>query len=332
MILRDRSVIIHSLIIILLASSLLKPTSAMGTEENKKPNSLAEIEKEPVAESREFNTATILGDPLQESVGKRRVVRWVGLLGPPAGVALYGFLSDREIREFRYVDDGWFTRDDRYEGGADKVGHAFTSYVLTRFLTNWVFDYSESTHSRALTYGVISSSLSAVAVEIVDGYFYDGFSWRDLVANAAGIGFAALLEVSPTLDRLLGFSATYWPSDDLEGNRFETDYNGWRFFLNIKLTGIPKIQDTFLRYAQIDVGFYTCKRFKPAYTSTTGSPDRHFTLGFSINLSQVFRDIFKTNKAISRSARIFEYYHVPLGVTVVDKTVKEGKPGPAARK
>ncbi len=281
------------------------------------------VEQKLETESAEFSLGSLLGDPQKESIRTRTAFRWFGLLSPSIGAALYGISAFGTPSDFEFSDDAFFTGDEGFEGGADKVGHAYTSYVAYRFLASWIFDYSELSRPRARTYAALSTALFAVTVEVVDGFYLPtGFSWRDLVANGMGIAFAVMLELSPKLDKLLGMSVTYSPSNDFESPRFESDYNGYKYFVNIKMAGVPIIQDTFFQYLQIDLGFFT--RNQLGYVDKPDTPDRHFSIGISLDISQVIQSLFKKNATLSTLGRVFEYYHVPAGVTLMDKIVKQG--------
>ncbi len=261
MILGNRATLVVSFFLASLTVVLLFPHSAMSNEKDEKNSAAstsektsieARIEQELQVESPEFSLGILLRDPQKESIRTRTAFRWFGLLGPSIGAALYGISVYGTPSDFDFSDDAFFKGDDGFDGGADKVGHAYTSYLAYRILANWIFDYSELSRPRALTYAALSTALFAVTVEVVDGFYLPtGFSWRDLVANGMGIAFAVMLELSPKLDKLLGMSVTYFPSSDFESPRFESDYNGYKYFVNIKMAGVPIIQDTFFQFREM---------------------------------------------------------------------------------
>jgi len=59
---------------------------------------------------------------------------WTLVAGSYAVMGVYSYYSwyqEGEQRDFYVADDGWFGKN-TYAGGEDKVGHCFSSYVITR--------------------------------------------------------------------------------------------------------------------------------------------------------------------------------------------------------
>ena len=95
--------------------------------------------------------------------------------------------------------------------------------------------------------------------------------------------------------------------------------------VNFKLAGFRYLGfniPEFMRYIQLDAGYYTrdYTDYDEEYKDQV-NPRRHLYVGVSVNMREVARDFFKTDK---KSKWIleqpFKYYHVPVGYEK-DKTL-----------
>ncbi len=86
------------------------------------------------------------------------------------GTALYGATAwwDDSSSEFRVRHEGWF-EEDTPNGGADKLGHAYSFYVSTRLMKNGFEWAGHKPKKAALLAGITSATLS-VGSEIMDGF------------------------------------------------------------------------------------------------------------------------------------------------------------------
>src|SRR5690606_33849048 len=116
-----------------------------------------------------------------------------------------------DTKDFYIADDTWF--DARgYSGGADKVGHFWSNYTLTRGTTALL----TAAGWKRLPSSLVAAGLTELAftlTEIEDGFVY-GFDPKDMMANVAGAALAVLMDNVPALDRLFDFRVQYFPSRD----------------------------------------------------------------------------------------------------------------------
>ena len=127
--------------------------------------------------------------------------------------AYFAWYRGRERTEHLVLEnDGWFGAN-TYAGGADKLGHAWASYAANRLTTRMlrVGGWGE------LPSGFVGSVTSMgffTFIEIKDGFNPGtGFSWGDLVFDAAGNALALAFETSPSLDAMFDFKVYYRPTD-----------------------------------------------------------------------------------------------------------------------
>ncbi len=254
---------------------------------------------------------------------KKTILRYAALFGPALGIAAYGRFAWNwgEIPSWRWSKEKeWGYRSD--SGGSDKFGHAFAHYTLARALYE-IFNYTEDGKPRKWLYAGLSSAAIGTLIEIGDAFTDKyGFSWGDLTANLIGVAFGLFLEASPKADALVGMSWEYYPSRGFRQSSeswfkgFTVDNTGWKFLLNFKPAGLddfglrlPKA----LHYITLDVGFYV--RGYTKYDRSLGIKNmRYLFAGASLNLSQIFRGIFKNKVFFGNILPYgFKYYHIPLG-------------------
>lgn len=186
---------------------------------------------------------------------------------------------------FRWHPEGWFG-EDTGSGGADKLGHAFTSYAITNILADRL-EYKDRSPARAATSALLTSQAIMLYVELFDAYSVDhGFAWEDCVFNLTGSGFAALRTVVPGLGELVDYRMEYEPSG-YEGFRPFSDYSGQKYLLALKLSGIDVLERSPLRYLELHWGYYT-RGFSKAEEVDGLLPSRHDFIGVGVNLGQLF--------------------------------------------
>lgn len=218
------------------------------------------------------------------------------------GLVAYGFAAwDWGSSPFTTADEGWFGADTKY-GGADKLGHAFTGYLVSELLADryeaWGFPADKAT-----LLGVGSSVVFTTVMELGDGISSEyGFSGEDLTMNFAGATFSLVRRHVPGLARLVDFRIEYFPSSQVTSGEdldITTDYDGMKHLLAFKAVGIPGLHETWARFIEIHVGYYT-RGF-----GDEGERDRRVLYGaVGINVGQVVT-------ALWRRTKMFDYYQVP---------------------
>lgn len=254
----------------------------------------------------------------------RRMLGWSLVGGSYATMGAYAFYSwyDSEApRSFFFHDEGWFGGD-TYAGGADKVGHFFSSYVITRAGYD-VLAWAGVPRDRALSASIALDALFFTAIEVKDGFTEKlGFSWGDFAANFCGSLLAAAFVRHPSLDRALDVRLQYYPSREYldtvnrEGsiNAVE-DYTGMTFGLWYHLGEIPGLERraglAWLRY--FDVGVTYGSRYYRPRPAQYREPERQFSAALGLNLGQVARSLAggRLPGVVKATDWVFEYFTVP---------------------
>lgn len=239
-------------------------------------------------------------------------------------IALYGYNAwwKDNNQSFAVKREHWFGQD-TYRGGADKIGHMFTTYASTRLLSRALQGTGQSSVG-AQRYSAWLVAGTMLGVEVVDGYTQRiGFSYEDLVMDAAGIGLGLLMENHPTWDDRLDFRLHYSRSADtrrLGENDPIDDYSGQTYLLMAKLNAYPGMRrNKLLRYLELGLG-YGSRGYKPSDESE--QKRRKVFLALSINLNQLLDDsLYRHNnypraKAISET--VFEYIQLPATTALAD--------------
>ena len=168
---------------------------------------------------------------------------------------------------FRYVPEGWFGMDTG-SGGQDKLGHAYTSYLQTKFLYLRLRTYHGEKASVTL-WPPFFTWMIMLYVEFFDAFSVDhGFSPEDLIMDTAGVGWAYVHEKYP-LTRVIDYRIEYWPSSKENGFHPMIDYSGQKFLLAFRPGEIPLLKPTALRATEFYLGYFAhgFKEKERAYNS-----------------------------------------------------------------
>ena len=186
---------------------------------------------------------------------------------------------------FTSHSEGWFSRQTDY-GGADKLGHAFTTYTITNVLTERLILQGRSPRQAAGTSALISSTLQ-LYVELMDGFSNKyGFSYEDMGMNLLGAAFAYTRHAQPGLRDLVDFRIEYEKSSR---SNFDPvgDYSGQKYLLALKLAGMHRFHHIPLRYLELQAGYYT-RGFSKTERAHDDARSRNAFVGIGINLTEVF--------------------------------------------
>jgi hypothetical protein len=220
-----------------------------------------------------------------------------------------------------------FWGDHAEAGGADKCGHMYSNYMITRFLI-FMFRATGSSQNAAVLQGALSNDLSSFIGELGDGFSKNyGFDPWDFAANHMGILLAAALEYWPALDHVFAMRWEYFPTRHMKANfgkfsrwDISTDYNAGKFIFSAKLGGIPYLSQTPLRYVNFDVGYYSRGYKHPEdYPSRT----RNVQIGLSVNYSIAFGDILPTGYVSSSLQTFFNFFHPWCDVELKRVTISD---------
>ena len=200
----------------------------------------------------------------------------------------------------------------------DKVGHAFTSYTLSRFLTDY---YSWSLPSGRDTWrGAATSMLYMTSIEILDGQSAQwGFSWGDMIANTSGI----LLHTSQNIfwkEQRIVLKFSYTPStfaemnEEVLGRNFQQrilkDYNAQTYWASVNVSRFLGTGGTFPRWLNIAIGYCGTKMTRGNFVVddvNNFQREREFYFSFDADLERVRWK----KKWMRRTAKVLSFIKIP---------------------
>lgn len=210
------------------------------------------------------------------------------------GVTNWDYFS----RSPQTTSEGWLNNDTK-SGGADKIGHAYTSYVLTHGLSNLYDSWCINTKDAAV-YGALSSLAIVAYMELGDSFSDFGASGEDMLANILGVAFGYLSYRNKPLSNILDFRWEYKPNSETIGD-FTTDYENSKYLLALKLNGFDFARNNFLKHIEFHAGYYT-----RGFAQADGTKERNTFIGIGLNLTDFFR-----RHSYKKTATLFKYYQIP---------------------
>lgn len=220
-------------------------------------------------------------------------------------VALAGAVTAWGIAFWDYGDhspyadsEQWFGRNTK-QGGMDKLGHAYLSYVFTHgfasLYEHWGYEPEE-----AAGYGALSALGVQTFMELGDSISRYGLSYEDLIMNVVGTGFGYLSLRYPEISRKLDFRVEFTPAFN-KADVF-TDYEHQRYLFALKLDGFEALERSPLRYLELHLGYYARGYSDPPPALT----ERNVYIGVGINLSRIFRE-----QGWTKTATVLRYVQPP---------------------
>ena len=238
--------------------------------------------------------------------GQKTLLLNAGAMGT---VFVYGLVKwDYGKQSFHTENEGWFERDTMY-GGADKLGHFWSSYALSH-LISYAYRKWGYAESEANLYGGLSNLGIQTFMEIADGFSSQGFSYEDFLMNILGTGVAYIWGKVPNLARKIDFRMEYTPEFDHNDFSFSTNYESQRFLIAVKADGFDVIKNPYLRYLEFHVGYYA-RGFNHLHEGGLGDRRRHLYVGLGFNVSKLAQEFLDT--------KVFNYVQIPY--TSVRKSV-----------
>jgi hypothetical protein len=210
-------------------------------------------------------------------------VKW-DILALYGGVTLFGINNwDWGTSGYHVESEGWFGTDTKY-GGMDKLGHAYTGYVISQYFSQRIAHTVDDATNAAITGAILGMGFQTY-IEIFDGFAgQHGFSYEDMIANGVGASFSFLRDTVPGLREKVDFRLEYWGASEYHEWNPATDYDGQRYLLALKLSGFEEFEDSPLRYVELQAGYFT-----EGYTDETREagvdPERnpYVAIGFNLN-------------------------------------------------
>ncbi|MDH5734480.1 MAG: YfiM family protein [Gammaproteobacteria bacterium] len=213
-------------------------------------------------------------------------------------VTVWGVLQwDYFSRSPHSQSEGWFGNDTD-DGGADKLGHLYTSYVTSHGFSS-LFSYWCFNKHDAAFYGALSSFSVWGYMELGDSFSDYGFSKEDLWMNALGSVLGYYLYENENLASKIDMRWEYGLHPT--GTDFTTDYENSKYLIALKLSGFEKTSGGFSKYLELQLGYYARGFYDPAVTN-----ERNLYFGIGINLSELFR-----RGGYKKTAAAFNYLQVP---------------------
>ncbi len=200
---------------------------------------------------------------------------------------------------FVFLDEGAFGID-TYAGGADKLGHYYTNYLMNRGFAG-ILEWGGFSRTGSIISSTLLTTAFFSAIEVKDGYHFNyGFSAGDVIANLSGQGTALALMLLPSLDRAVSVKIMYFPSRDFfhalstDGPlNTPEDYSGQTYLLCYHPASLEVVNREkalrWLRYVDVSFGYAT-RGYKPI----PDPPERVrelVSIGFSFNFQSLFDDL-----------------------------------------
>ena len=200
---------------------------------------------------------------------------------------MLGFMDwDWGSSSFFFDSEGYFGKD-TISGGMDKLGHIYGSYTRADCFTYSINRKSGNLEQAALT-GSMMSWGTMLMVETMDGFSGDhGFSPEDIVMNTIGVAISYLRNTNPKIENKLDFRLEYSPSGYDREFSPHSDYAGQKYLLALKLGGFEKMEETPLRYFEIQAGYFTEGFNGDEAIARDIDASRHLFVGVGINLEEL---------------------------------------------
>jgi Predicted periplasmic lipoprotein (DUF2279) len=217
-------------------------------------------------------------------------------------IGIWGMLEwDYGSEGWNTADEGWFERDSKY-GGADKVGHFWSTYAFADALTALYKSWGYSS-DKANTYAALSAWTVQTFMEIGDATSKtQGFSSEDLIANTVGALTSVLMEHNPELDRKIDFRVEYVFENEVNG--IFDDYSNHYYSVVVKLDGFDLFQDNFMKFVEFHAGYYS-----RGYGEDEEEDTRSTYLGIGFNFSRLLLD-----NGWEKTGKVLEYWQPPYTV------------------
>jgi hypothetical protein len=239
-------------------------------------------------------------DPRGLDIANYSASHWAGNLraaplevGLAAGALLAVGFGDWKWGDskFHMAREGWFGKN-THSGGMDKLGHAWTTFVVSEVLAERMQANSNGLSGAHLTAASIAFALM-VGVEFADGVTKQyGFSREDVMANAAGAGLALLRGAFPKLKEIFDYRMMITPSSyeragvTMKGTKVLPPYRRQRFILAFKASGFETLRNTPLRYLELQLG-YDARGFHAEEKKLGYKKERNFYVGLGLNLNEL---------------------------------------------
>jgi uncharacterized protein YfiM (DUF2279 family) len=192
----------------------------------------------------------------------------------------------------------WFSHNTK-EGGADKLGHYYSSYFLSGSIAFFCKSWGYSRDNAAIA-GALSSFGIMNFMEVGDSFSNYGFAYEDFIMNTMGCLTGYLIYKNPELLDFINLRVEYLP--DSTTDDFLTDYENIKYLIALKASGFDLINATVLKYFELQLGY-----FARGYSSDSNTNrQRNFFVGMGIDFSYLFKKL-----KMNRTSDFLNYYQIP---------------------
>jgi hypothetical protein len=217
---------------------------------------------------------------------------------------------DHFSSSFHFLDEGWFEQGSGY-GGADKLGHAFSGYVLSDIYYS-IYKNIGYSEKQANNLGALSAWSLMTFIEVGDGFSKDyGFSLQDETMNTIGVALSYFRNKYPALKEIFDYRLEWWPSNYYKDGNSDpfTDYSGQKNLIALKPAGIFHSDNELLKAVNLNIGFYT-----RGYEDDSHTDKRYLFFGVGLDITYILKELTGWN-----AWGVFDYFQMPFTYIPVTK-------------
>ena len=221
-----------------------------------------------------------------------------------SNIGVMSFITAWGVAKWDYFDrsphaqpEGWFGQDTD-EGGADKIGHLWSTYAVADSLA-YIYEGWGYAPEQAMVNGAISSFAIMGFMELGDSFSDYGFSYEDMLMNTTGAAFSYLMFKFPELDKKIDLRWEYKP--DFKETDFFTDYQNSKYLIALQLDGFEQLDGTPLEYLELHAGYYI-----RGFDNRDPNRERNLYLGVGLDVGKLL-----TKLGCGSFCGMFHYYQMP---------------------
>lgn len=223
---------------------------------------------------------------------------------------------------FHFHNEHWFG-DGTTNLGVDKMTHAFDTYVLAELLHYRLHRNTNGSHGDAMTAALLASMFMALN-EVSDGIEPDsGYSMQDVAMNTVGATLSYLRNTVPGLKEKLAFKIEIVPNSSIYSYRGQRHYEQQRFMLSLKGAGFDGLQDSPLRFVDLQLGYYATD-FRAVDRNAGRTPTQRVFVGLGLNVGELL--FGRSNSRFGRAAHsALDYFQFPYTSIRLDQHGRLGE-------
>ncbi len=208
----------------------------------------------------------------------------------------------------------------------DKIGHAFTSYHLSRY-SFFLYQKAGMPSKKAAWYASITGAMAMMPIEFLDGFSPDyGASWGDALANCLGASFFGAQEII-WKKQLIKLKYSYHESSIATirpsifgknlAERLLKDYNGQSLWLSISSDIFWK-KKHFGQYFQLSLG-YSGREMLYAEEEKSRQAGFYPNRNLYLSIDIAWEKISSKNRFLSACFRLLSLVKFPMPMLAYSK-------------